>query len=305
MGALRIAEMAQRHLTHYCEPEVWTNDKFQSQDTPIESLFRLLDEFQFALFVALPEDFAVKGGSEHHTLRDNVLFEMGLFLGRLGRGRVFCIAPRSTDGPRLHLPTDLTGIQPSQYDDTAVNTQAAVSASLLELKEALRQFQQNRVIFDASQGLAPDHLVNKGGRRHDRNGNAISGYGQANYKLTNEALEITRTNHDGIWEIEVRPAGPSIPTVARTTRAERQFLISFQARVTGSSHILRCVSIDASNWAWIDNRFFSVSSSDWNAFGAHLRAPLNLDILFRLQDEIDSPPDGTLYVRNVAVVDVS
>jgi len=299
--AIRIAEFAQRDLVNCCQPEVWTNDKFHSRDTPIESLFRMLDEFQFAVFVALPEDLTSKGGTEYHTVRDNVLFEMGLFLGRLGRERVFLITPRGSGDAKLHLPSDLTGIRPCHYDASAANQQSAVSASLLELKEAVREFDTKFLIFDARRNLRPEHLVNKGGKRHDPSGKPTSSDATATVKLTDEALEIVRTNSEGVWHIEVRPNGRSVPTIARSPDLDRILSVEFEARVTGAEHIVRCVSIDASTWGWIDNKPFPVTEGEWRGFQGGLRAPLNLDVLVRLQDELEHPPDGTLYLRNIVV----
>jgi hypothetical protein len=299
--AIRIAEFAQRDLVNYCQPEVWTNDKFHSQDTPIESLFRMLNEFQFALFVALPEDRTSKGGTEYHTVRDNVLFEMGLFLGRLGRGRVFLITPSGSGDAKLHLPSDLTGIRPCHYDASAANQQSAVSASLLELKEAVREFDTKSLIFDARRNLRPECLVNKGGKRYDQSGKPRSNDATATFRLTDEALEIVRTNSEGVWHIELRPNGRSLPTTAKSLDLDRTLRVEFEARVTGGEHIVRCVSVNASTWDWIDSRPFPVTEGEWRSFEGELRAPLNLDILVRLQDELEHPPDGTLYLRNIVV----
>jgi hypothetical protein len=285
---------------HNAEPEVWTNDKFHSRDTPIEALFRMLDQFNFALFVALPEDNTEKGGTQYHTVRDNVLFEMGLFLGRLGRERVFLIAPRSPSDAKLQLPTDLTGIQPNYFDPNATNLQSAVSASLLELQEALREFRP-KTIFDSRRNLKPGHLPNHGGKSYDLHGNPISGDATGTFDLTDLALEISRINFEGVWHIEVRPNGRLAPTLPRGPGSERSVRVHFEAKTSGKKHKVRCVSADAHTKAWIDNKEFDVWESDFRTFTAELSAPLNLDVLVHLQDELDQPAEGKLYVRNIVV----
>ena len=47
----------------------------------------------------------IKRADEVTTARDNVLFELGLFMGALGRERTFIVTEKS-----VRLPTDLAGI---------------------------------------------------------------------------------------------------------------------------------------------------------------------------------------------------
>jgi hypothetical protein len=300
--ALRFAEMAQSDLVYASEPEVWANRKFRSIDTPIETLFRMLDEFKFALFVALPEDAVDKAGTKYHTMRDNVLFEMGLFLGRLGRSRVFLIAPRDQSS-QLHLPTDLIGLQPNYFDANAANLQSAVSASLLELREALREFGLTS-IFDSRRNLKPEHLVNKGGKKYNELGKPISGDATGSSQLTNESLEIGRTNSEGVWHIEVRPSGRFKPTLPRGLGSERSVRIHFDAKIAGLEHSVRCVTANANTKGWIDHSLFQVKEEQWQTFTTELSAPLNLDVLVRLEDEIEQPPNGKLYLRKIIVTEV-
>lgn len=62
----------------------------------------------FAVVLLTPDDkgYAVRlGGDEHHRARQNVVFELGYFMGKLGRGRV-CALHKSS----LELPSDYSGI---------------------------------------------------------------------------------------------------------------------------------------------------------------------------------------------------
>ena len=175
-----------------------------------------------------------------------------------------------------------------------------MSSSLLELKEALRAFSP-KTIFDARRNLRAGHLVNIGSKKHDKFGTPISVEATANFNLTDDALEVTRTNSDGTWNIEVRPNGMSAPTISRSLTTERSVRIHFEAKIDGAEHNIRCVSLDANTRDWIENRLFHVREREWKNFSAELNAPSNLDILVRLQDELEHPPRGTLYIRNIVV----
>jgi hypothetical protein len=80
---------------------------------PLEELERRVRACRFAVFVATPDDEVAKRGDTSLVMRDNVLFEFGLFGGILGRRRVFLLVP---DRPRIDIPTDLVGLTLAEYD---------------------------------------------------------------------------------------------------------------------------------------------------------------------------------------------
>jgi hypothetical protein len=113
---LDIAYAIQENLDHDGEMTVWTQGIFKLSKASLDSLVVALDKFDFAIFVFHPDDITQIRNTAFDTVRDNLIFELGLFIGRLGKDRVFFLIPRSID--KLHLPSDLLGVAPGTYDNS-------------------------------------------------------------------------------------------------------------------------------------------------------------------------------------------
>lgn len=111
---LDVAYAAQEVLERDVEATVWTQSVFLPSRSVMASLVEALDEADFGLFILTPADVTSIREVKVQTVRDNVVFELGLFVGRLGSERCFMIVPRGVED--LHLPTDLLGIIPAMYD---------------------------------------------------------------------------------------------------------------------------------------------------------------------------------------------
>jgi predicted nucleotide-binding protein len=70
----------------------------------LESLVETAATLDFAALVLTPDDLIESKGKTMNSPRDNVLFELGLFMGRLGRDRTFVVYNR--DVP-IKLPSAL------------------------------------------------------------------------------------------------------------------------------------------------------------------------------------------------------
>lgn len=114
---------------------VWPQDIFRPGLTTIESLQSALLMFDFAVFVMSPDDRLTSRGRAGQTPRDNVIFELGLFIGRLGRNRVFFIVPRNM--PKLHVPSDLLGVTVLSFDP--VRSDGNIRAALGPACNQMRQ----------------------------------------------------------------------------------------------------------------------------------------------------------------------
>jgi len=91
---------------------VWTSGVFEASETAIESLESAAQLMDFAVLVFSADDKVFSRKKDHAAPRDNVIFELGLFMGALGRKRTFIVAPKTT---QLKVPSDLLGITQLRY----------------------------------------------------------------------------------------------------------------------------------------------------------------------------------------------
>lgn len=111
--ALDVAYSLQAMLEHETDPTVWTQGVFRPSSQTLADLVAEARETDFAAFIFAPDDIVTIRGETTHVVRDNVLFELGLFIGALGVERCFIVTPRNSEP--LKLPSDLLGVTPLQY----------------------------------------------------------------------------------------------------------------------------------------------------------------------------------------------
>lgn len=110
--SLPIAEAVNINLDHDFEVTIWKNGTFKLSSSTIEDLVEKSSTVDFALFIFAPDDITTIKNRTENVVRDNVIFEMGLFVGAIGKSRSFVLKPRDVD---MHLPTDLLGVTPADF----------------------------------------------------------------------------------------------------------------------------------------------------------------------------------------------
>jgi hypothetical protein len=131
-----IARELQAEVDEQCEPTVWSQGVFLPGQTPLTELLTAAHRTDFAALIVTPDDSVVSRGEQRPAARDNVIFELGLFLGSLGPRRVFIIRPRGQD---LRLPSDLAGITVLDYkpDRKDGNLRAAVGPAATTIRSRI------------------------------------------------------------------------------------------------------------------------------------------------------------------------
>lgn len=130
-----IAETIQVLLEHEVASTVWHQGVFALSTSTLETLVESLPEYDFATLVLTADDLVEKRDHAAKAPRDNVIFELGLFMGALGRRRTFVVHSR-TDSPML--PTDLAGITTATYEPRS-NLDAALGPACTKIKRAIER----------------------------------------------------------------------------------------------------------------------------------------------------------------------
>lgn len=138
--ALEIANAIQENLNYDAEVTVWNQGVFKLSSNTLNDLLLAVSQSDFAIFVFNPDDVAIIRDQKHTTVRDNVVFELGLFIGKLGQNNVFYVIP---ENETIHLPTDLLGINPGKYNNKRSdgNLLAALGPFCNQVRSQLKKFQ--------------------------------------------------------------------------------------------------------------------------------------------------------------------
>lgn len=113
-----IAEKVKNNLSSIADCVLWKDQNvWEINSSTFDNLLRMASYFDFGVFVATADDLTLKNGQIVIEPRDNVILEMALFLGALGRHKSFLLVEAD-----IELPSDFKGIYMSRFRNTDEST---------------------------------------------------------------------------------------------------------------------------------------------------------------------------------------
>lgn len=101
---LKVAQQIEKALEDFAQCKLWT-DAFGFGVSNYDNLIKQIALYDYAILVATADDLLESRKQNFKSARDNVLFELGMFAGGLGKSRVFYVVEEGTK-----IPSDLSGI---------------------------------------------------------------------------------------------------------------------------------------------------------------------------------------------------
>lgn len=130
--SLDTARMIEHRLHSMAEIVMWDAMMIGIGEITIDALIDIVDTVDFAIIVFSNHDKVMSRSNYFEAPRDNVIFELGLFMSKLGKNRTYII----NNSPGLKIPSDLAGITFGMLNSTRQdnNLAAAVSPVCTEIE---------------------------------------------------------------------------------------------------------------------------------------------------------------------------
>ena len=133
---LSIAQKIQNELIHDFDIVIWSQGIFDKLGLSfLEILEETVNKFDYGIFIFTPDDTVQSRGETKKIARDNVIFELGMFVGKLSRKKAFLVHPQSMD---LHILSDFNGITKAAYNPDLENVQAALGPVCDQIRTSIQ-----------------------------------------------------------------------------------------------------------------------------------------------------------------------
>lgn len=132
--------------------EVWEKAVFRLNNNYLNDLIRATLQFDFGILIGTKDDKVEVRGNEELQPRDNILFELGLFIGRLGLNNCAFLIDKE-----IKVLSDIKGISLARFDRTKMDT---FTNAINLIKTAFKNQSDSGVNFFPSSTLAAVYFEN-------------------------------------------------------------------------------------------------------------------------------------------------
>jgi Predicted nucleotide-binding protein containing TIR-like domain len=301
--SLDIAYAVQENLADDADVVVWSQGIFELTSNALDDLLKTAADFDFAIFVFSPVDVVTIREKQYLSVRDNVIFELGLFMGKLGKSRSFAISPK--DAPDLHLPTDLVGVTTARFVPQD-NLRAALGPACTQIRKAIRKLGSlnEEVIYDTRNGFDKFDVKGHGNTLFDNQGNPTTPRGEGVIKFEQDgSLLVQRKNVEGRFEVHFHPQhnAPDKPVVYRKELPIRRLRVRCEAKAENGEHTLRFVFKDEEAKKIMADEVVTIAKKDWEQIDLPFRVPPSVNLSFRIDEQIASQMASSIKIRNLVV----
>jgi hypothetical protein len=161
-NAVSVAEAVKLNLEREFIVDLWTENFFDENNTlPLNTFLKKLLCYDLAALVLGDDDVQLEkdGATRLFVPRDNVIFELGATMARMGTQKTFLLTP---EDPKVKLPTYFKGIEPLTYQKRADgNYVGGTGGACIKIRDRVHKLEQDAFHSDLpALGLAQGYFFN-------------------------------------------------------------------------------------------------------------------------------------------------
>lgn len=116
-------------------PEIWNEKTFNKLGASyLNRLEVAVDEFDFGVFIFNNDDNITSRKKKEKTTRDNVIFELGMFLGKHSRKRAYVLWPEDLN---VRILSDFSGIIVAKYKSKGSDLETALIPAAKQILDSI------------------------------------------------------------------------------------------------------------------------------------------------------------------------
>lgn len=146
-SSVTVADLIAKRLERmgFVKVRVWNEGVFTLNNGVLDRLLEIVKEYDFAVMIWGPDDMTESKGESAASPRDNVIFECGLFMGVLGKGRVFIVYDSNVT---IKVPSDFAGITLAPYDGSRIEEdgESAIRNASDQIAAEIRRPRQQELV---------------------------------------------------------------------------------------------------------------------------------------------------------------
>ena len=144
---LKVARALQEKLKDQAIIQIWDQGLFEPGDFVLETLLNSLAKFDYAILILRADDEMTVRNEKKVVSRDNVLFELGLFMGQLGRKKTIVLYDRHS---KPKIISDLAGLTFATFDGENPDLSTALISACDQINQNIKDtFLTKKVLFNA------------------------------------------------------------------------------------------------------------------------------------------------------------
>lgn len=131
----RIADAVYSYFEYKHDTRIWSA-VFDASTVTINEIIKQANENDFAIMILGEDDILSSRGETYSSARDNVILELGIFIGSLGLSNCFIIIPSSSEH-KIKIASDLSGVTLLKYNSAKENPSESVLTACGEIERKI------------------------------------------------------------------------------------------------------------------------------------------------------------------------